>query len=79
MSVNNLLRLQSLLSTVPILAAPKLGQPFKLQVDASRVGAGAVLLQIDDNEIERPVCYFSHKFNKYQLNYLTIEEALTLI
>ncbi len=32
-----------LLTTAPILAAPRLDMPFKLQADASQVGAGAVL------------------------------------
>jgi len=36
-----------LLMTAPVLAAPKFDQPFKRQVDASHVGAGAVLLQSD--------------------------------
>ena len=71
---------KSLLSSAPVLAAPKLEEPFQLQVDASQVGAGAVLLQKDENDIERPVCYFSRKFNRHQFNYSTIEkEALALI
>ena len=70
---------KSLLCSAPVLAAPCLDEPFKIQVDASQVGAGAVLLQEKDN-IDRPVCYFSKKFNSYQLNYSTIEkEALALI
>ncbi len=53
---------------------------FKLEVDASAVGAGAVLLQEDTNSIDHPVSYFSRKFNKHQLNYSTIEkEALALL
>lgn len=71
---------KSLLSSAPILAAPRLEEPFQLQVDASQVGAGAVLLQRDDNGIDRPVSYFSRKFNCHQFNYSTIEkEALALI
>ena len=70
---------KSLLCSAPVLAAPRLCELFKLQVDASQVGAGAVLLQEVDG-IDRPVCYFSKKFNSYQLNYSTIEkEALALI
>ncbi|KAL2091618.1 hypothetical protein ACEWY4_013881 [Coilia grayii] len=73
-------RAKLLLSTAPVLAAPRLDRPFKIQVDASQVGAGAVLLQEDDHNVDRPVCYFSRKFNKYQFNYSTIEkEALALI
>ena len=69
-----------LLTSAPVLAAPKLDQPFQLQVDASQVGAGAVLLQADDGGVARPVCYFSKKFNKHQFNYSVIEkEALALI
>lgn len=69
-----------LLSTEPVLAAPRLDKPFQLQVDASQVGAGAVLLQADEEGIHRPVCYFSKKFNKHQVNYSTIEkEALALV
>ncbi|XP_061744139.1 uncharacterized protein LOC133543542 [Nerophis ophidion] len=69
-----------LLTSAPVLAAPKLDLPFQLQVDASQVGAGAVLLQADDDGVARPVCYFSKKFNKYQFNYSVIEkEALALI
>ena len=69
-----------LLSTAPVLAAPRLDRPFKIQVDASQVGAGAVLLQTDDQEVDRPVSYFSKKFNQHQLNYSTIEkEALALV
>ncbi|KAM9454112.1 5-hydroxytryptamine receptor 3A-like [Clarias gariepinus] len=50
-----------------------------LQIDASAVGAGAVLLQENDAGVEHPVCYFSKKFSKCQRNYSTIEkEALAL-
>ncbi len=45
-----------------ILSAPNFSSPFKLQVDASAVGAGAVLLQ----EGCSGVCYFSKKFSKCQ-------------
>lgn len=53
---------------------------FKLEVDASAYGAGAVLLQEDDRGIDHPVCYFSKKFNKHQMNYSTNEkETLALL
>ena len=71
---------KALLTSAPVLSAPKLEEPFQLQVDASQVGAGAVLLQKDEDGVDRPVCYFSRKFNSHQLNYSTIEkEALALI
>ena len=60
--------------------APRLDKPLKIQTDASNVGAGAVLIQENDNGVEHPVCFFSRKFNNYQLNYSVIEkEALALV
>lgn len=47
-----------LLSSDPVLAAPRLEQPFSLYVDASNVGAGTVLLQADES-VEHPVSHFS--------------------
>ncbi len=71
---------KDLLCITPVLSAPNFSSPFKLQVDASAVGAGAVLLQEDSTGVEHPVCYFSKKFSKCQRNYSTIEkEALALV
>lgn len=71
---------KDLLCHAPVLSAPNFDLPFKLQVDASGVGAGAVLLQEDKVGIEHPVCYFSKKFTTCQRNYSTIEkEALALM
>ena len=71
---------KALLCLAPVLAAPNFGKPFKLQVDASQTGAGAVLLQENDNNVECPVSFFSRKCNKYRQNYSVIEkEALGLI
>ncbi len=73
-------QLKDLLSSAPVLAAPRLDRPFNLQVDASDAGAGAVLLQVDEKGVERPVSYFSKKFKGYQRNYSVIEkEALALV
>ncbi len=71
---------KDLLSNAPILAAPNFNLPFMLQVDASKYGAGAVLVQEDAQGIEHPVSYFSRKFSKCQMSYSTIEkEALALL
>lgn len=72
--------LKGMLCCTPVLSAPDFSLPFSLEVDASAVGAGAVLLQEDNHGIGHPVSYFSCKFNKHQLNYSTIEkEALALL
>ncbi|XP_041947558.1 uncharacterized protein LOC121708759 isoform X4 [Alosa sapidissima] len=71
---------KTLLCSSPVLAAPQFELPFKLEVDASGTGAGAVLLQEGSDGLDHPICYFSKKFLKHQLNYSTIEkEALALL
>ncbi len=68
------------LCNAPVLSAPDFTRSFQLNVDASAVGAGGVLMQEDDSGIEHPVSYFSKKFSKCQRNYSTIEkEALALV
>lgn len=71
---------KALITSAPVLAAPCLDKPFKLQVDASNVGAGATLLQSGPDDVDHPVSFFSRKFNSHQLNYSVVEkEALALI
>lgn len=71
---------KALICNAPVLAAPQWDREFKIEVDASYVGAGAMLLQCDDLGVDKPVCYFSRKFNRHQLNYSVIEkETLALI
>lgn len=71
---------KSVLCSAPVLAAPNFSLPFNLEVDASAIGAGAVLLQAGDGDVCHPVCYFSVKFKKHQWNYSTIEkETLAML
>lgn len=67
---------KAMLTNKPILCAPNFHRPFKLAVDASDIGAGAVLLQEDTSGIECLICYFSRKFEKGQKNYCTSEKEL---
>jgi len=63
-----------------VLLAPEFHRPFKLAIDASDVGVGAVLLQEDSAGVDRPVSYFSKKLNRHQRVYSTIEkETLSLV
>uniref|UniRef100_A0A669CU45 Gypsy retrotransposon integrase-like protein 1 n=1 Tax=Oreochromis niloticus TaxID=8128 RepID=A0A669CU45_ORENI len=74
------LAVKTLLCSAPVLAAPDFARPFKLEVDASANGAGAVLLQEDQYGVAHPIGYFSKKFNVHQRRYGTIEkEALSLL
>lgn len=64
----------------PLLQTPDFHKNFRLPVDDCDIGAGAALIQEDDNGIDQPVCYFSKKFNSSQKNYSVIEkELLSLI
>ena len=51
-------KVKNLLCLEPILTAPDFSKPFQLALNASDVGAGATLLQCDDEYIEHPICYF---------------------
>jgi hypothetical protein len=73
-------KVKAILTNAPVLAGPDFTKPFKLVVDASDVGAGAVLVQEGKLDVDHPVCYYSKKFNKHQKNYSTVEkEALALL
>lgn len=50
--------IKTLLCSKPMLSAPDFSIAIKLEVDASEMGAGAVLLQEDKDGINHPVCYF---------------------
>lgn len=70
---------KSILCSAPVLVAPDFSHLFSLEVDASATGAGAVLLQAS-GDVNHPVCYFSAKFKRHQLNYSTIEkETLVML
>ena len=65
--------LRQALCDSPILATPDFGKPFVLSTDASDVGVGAVLAQIQDGT-EHPVTYISRKLLKHERNYATVEK-----
>ena len=73
-------KIKAILMNSPVLTAPNFNNQFKLMVDASDVGCGAVLTQEVEDKIDHPVCYFSKKFDKHQQNYSTIEkECLAML
>jgi hypothetical protein len=61
-----------------VLSAPWFEKSLKLYVDAhvSVIGIGAVLVQIDDKNVDHPVGYYSHTLNRFQSNYSTIEKGI---
>ena len=64
----------------PVLMIGNFDKPFKLAIDASDVGVGAVLFQEDSHGFDHPISYFSKKLNNAQRKYSTIEkETLSLV
>jgi hypothetical protein len=49
--------LKTCLRNSPVLVHPKFDREFLLQTDASDIGLGANLSQLDDNGVERPIAY----------------------
>jgi len=72
-------RLRSKLSSISVLAFPDFKVPFILTTDASTVGLGAVLTQVQKG-IERPVSFASRQLNKPERAYSASElETLTVV
>ena len=53
------IKVKMMLSSKPILQAPDFYKQFRLMVDASHMGAGAALMQVDEKGIEHPVLLLS--------------------
>eukprot|EP01034_Spumella_vulgaris_P022164 gene22164-28272_t len=69
------------LTSAPILKIPDLSRPFKIQVDACRVGRGigAILLQEDDEGVLRPCQYWSRALDTAERRYSATDlETLAL-
>ena len=72
-------RLQSLLTTSPILAFPTVDGSFILDTDASNTGLGVVLSQIQKGE-EKVIAFHSKSLSKSERNYcVTRKELLAVI
>ena len=61
--------LKDMLCSYPVLAFPRLGESFAVEVDASDVAVGGVLLQTDQMGKEHPVAYFSNTLKREQRNW----------
>ena len=74
------LLLKNLLCQAPILAYPRFDQPFVLQTDASDLGLGAVLTQVDAYGNERVISYASRPLTNREKGYSATEkEALAVV
>lgn len=71
--------LKDKLTSAPILAYPDYKLPFILDTDASQVGIGAVLSQIQEGQ-ERVIAYYSKMHSPEERNYcVTRQELLAII
>ena len=72
--------LKQALVQAPILAHPDPAKPYTLYTDASDQAIGAILVQKDEEGVERVIAYLSHKLSGPQLRWPTIErEAYAVI
>lgn len=73
-------KLKEAITNPPILAMANYDKTMYLNTDASQLGTGACLGQVDDNGVMLPIAYFSKRFNDNEVNYSVYEkEALAAI
>ena len=70
--------LKNKLTSSPILAFPNEDDPFIIDCDASAVGLGCVLSQMQ-NKTERVIAFYSRTLNKLEWNYCTTRRELLAI
>lgn len=61
------------------LSHPDYSRPLFVRCDASDLGVGGVLFQIDDNETERPISFVSKSFDTTQRNWSVMDRELYAI
>ena len=71
--------LKKALTDSPVLVNPDFTKGFILQTDASNLGVGAVLSQLDEEGRDRPIAYYSRKLLPREQKYSTIEQECLAI
>ena len=68
------------LSSEPVLALFNPSLPLTLTTDASLIGLGAMLSQTGPDGVSHPIAFWSHKLDKHQQNYSSVErECLAVV
>lgn len=79
-TTQSFLTLKRLLTTAPVLSRPDFSKPFILVTDASKLGLGCVLTQLDADGREHPVIYASRSLKSSELNYAATKlECLAVV
>lgn len=74
------IEIKKVLTSDPILRPPDYKKPFIVQCDASLYGVGGVLAQLDENNREYVISYYSHKLTKAEQKYHAYErECLAVL
>ena len=71
--------LKNRLTSSPVLQLPNLSKPFVVQTDASKLGTGAVLLQMDDAGVAHPCAYLSQALVGAEQNYQVYDLELLAV
>ena len=66
--------IKKMLVSSPTLRYPNFEREFIVMTDASNVGLGAVLSQVDDNKVEYAISYASRALSAEERNYSTTEK-----
>jgi hypothetical protein len=69
-------QVKELLISAPILSVPKFDRPFIISSDASDVGLGCALSQVDDEGREHAIAYASRTLSSSERNHSTTEKEL---
>lgn len=71
--------LRKCLVSAPIIAYPDFSKPFILDTDASNVGKGAILSQIQDSGTESVVAYASRSLSRQEQKYCVKHKELLAV
>ena len=71
---NSFINLKSSINGIPTLHHINYEYDINLQVDASILGVGAYLFQINNNGIEEPISFASHAFNEVESRWPVVEQ-----
>ncbi len=71
--------LRDALCEAPVLAYPNFSKPFRMYSDASGVALGSVLVQMDEDECEKPIAYYSRVLQSQERRYSNTERELLAV